>query len=129
MVYDVTNQSSFDDINKFWINEVESYAEKNVEKLLIGNKTDQLEQKVISPEQGKQYADQFNMDFFECSARTADQVSNAFLALARKLMAKRDLQGKTPNNKPGIMPSPTTYQKDNKKLGQTNQSQKGAGCC
>lgn len=40
MVYDVTNQASFDDVDKFWINEVESYAEKNVELLLIGNKSD-----------------------------------------------------------------------------------------
>lgn len=45
MVYDVTNQSSFEDIDKFWINEVESYAEKNVELLLIGNKSD-LEEKM-----------------------------------------------------------------------------------
>lgn len=40
MVYDVTNSNSFEDVDKFWINEVESYAEKNVELLLIGNKSD-----------------------------------------------------------------------------------------
>lgn len=40
IVYDVTNSNSFDDIEKFWISEVESYAEKNVELLLIGNKKD-----------------------------------------------------------------------------------------
>jgi GTPase SAR1 family protein len=40
MVYDVTNPASFEDVDKFWINEVESYAEKNVELLLIGNKSD-----------------------------------------------------------------------------------------
>lgn len=40
MVYDVTNQGSFEDVDKFWISEVENYAEKNVELLLIGNKSD-----------------------------------------------------------------------------------------
>ena len=45
MVYDTTNPSSFDDIERFWINEVESYAEKNVELLLIGNKCDLKDQK------------------------------------------------------------------------------------
>jgi Ras-related protein Rab-1A len=43
LVYDVTSETSFEDIDKFWINEVESYAEKNVELMLIGNKSDLLE--------------------------------------------------------------------------------------
>ena len=48
MVYDTTNPSSFEDIERFWINEVESYAEKNVELLLIGNKCDLAEQKNVN---------------------------------------------------------------------------------
>ena len=35
----------FEDIDKFWINEVESYAEKNVDLILIGNKSDLGEKK------------------------------------------------------------------------------------
>ena len=52
MVYDVTNPGSFEDIDKFWINEVESYAEKNVELLLIGNKSDQ-DTKAIDSDQAR----------------------------------------------------------------------------
>lgn len=40
MVYDITSSSSFEDIERFWLNEVESYAEKDVELLLLGNKSD-----------------------------------------------------------------------------------------
>ena len=40
MVYDISNENSFDDIDKFWITEVENYAEKTVELALIGNKSD-----------------------------------------------------------------------------------------
>jgi len=39
-VYDITNLPSFEDIERFWLNEVESYAEKDVELLLLGNKSD-----------------------------------------------------------------------------------------
>ena len=46
MVYDVTNKKSFEDIDSFWVYQVESYAEKNVELMLIGNKDD-LEGKSI----------------------------------------------------------------------------------
>ncbi len=52
----MTNQASFDDIDKFWINEVESYSEKNVELLLIGNKNDCAENKAIEADQGRSYA-------------------------------------------------------------------------
>ena len=40
LVYDITNLPSFEDIERFWLNEVESYAEKDVELLLLGNKSD-----------------------------------------------------------------------------------------
>ena len=47
LVYDVANQKSFDDIDAFWVREVESYADKNVELLLVGNKSDLTEDKVV----------------------------------------------------------------------------------
>jgi Ras-related protein Rab-1A len=40
VVYDITHPQSFDNIEKYWINEIESYADKNVEMLLLGNKSD-----------------------------------------------------------------------------------------
>jgi len=43
-------KQSFDDIEKFWITEVENYAEKDVELLLIGNKCDVQEGKAVSSE-------------------------------------------------------------------------------
>ncbi|EGR28722.1 Ras family protein, putative [Ichthyophthirius multifiliis] len=88
IVYDVTNQSSFDDIDKFWISEVESYAEKNVEVLLIGNKIDLNAQ--VSNEKAKEYAKNKNMEFFEASAKTSDTVQLAFLTLTRNLIANAD---------------------------------------
>lgn len=45
LVYDVGSMSSFEDIDRFWINEVDSFAEKNVELVLLGNKSD-IEEKM-----------------------------------------------------------------------------------
>lgn len=45
LVYDITNSASFEDIERFWLNEVESYAEKDVELLLLGNKSDLADQR------------------------------------------------------------------------------------
>ena len=36
LVYDITNQESFESINNFWLNEVESYADPGAVLVLIG---------------------------------------------------------------------------------------------
>jgi Ras-related protein Rab-1A len=36
LVYDITNSESFESIQKFWINEVESYADPGATLILIG---------------------------------------------------------------------------------------------
>ena len=40
MVYDITNLKSFEDIRKYWINELNHYADENVLLMLLGNKSD-----------------------------------------------------------------------------------------
>ena len=36
LVYDTTSKESFEEIDKFWMQEVENYADKNTELLLLG---------------------------------------------------------------------------------------------
>jgi Ras-related protein Rab-1A len=45
LVYDITDGQSYQDIDKFWLQEVENYAEKDVELYLIGNKSDLVERR------------------------------------------------------------------------------------
>lgn len=40
MVFDLTDQQSFNDICSFWMGEVEQYAEKDAVLVLVGNKSD-----------------------------------------------------------------------------------------
>jgi small GTP-binding protein len=51
MVYDVTNQESFDHVND-WLSEVNRYASEGTCKLLVGNKSDKPE-KVVSSEKAR----------------------------------------------------------------------------
>jgi len=52
LVYDVTNEQSFKNI-EFWLKEVGKYASPNVYKILIANKCDLIEDRVVSVEDGK----------------------------------------------------------------------------
>lgn len=51
-MYDVTDQESFNNV-KQWLNEIDRYASENVNKLLVGNKCDMAESRVVSYEAGK----------------------------------------------------------------------------
>ena len=52
IVYDVTDQESFNNV-KQWLNEIERYANDNVNKLLVGNKNDLTAKKVVDTETAK----------------------------------------------------------------------------
>lgn len=52
VVYDVTDQESFNNV-KQWLNEIDRYASENVNKLLVGNKSDLTDKKVVPYETAK----------------------------------------------------------------------------
>lgn len=53
LVYDITQAKSFENI-KTWIKNIEQHASEDVEKMILGNKCDMAEKRVISLSQGQQ---------------------------------------------------------------------------
>ena len=51
-MYDVTDMESFNNI-KQWLSEIDRYASDNVCKLLVGNKCDLVDSKVVDTEKAK----------------------------------------------------------------------------
>ncbi|XP_044342010.1 ras-related protein RAB1BV isoform X1 [Triticum aestivum] len=65
LVYDVTDESSFNNIRN-WIRNIEQHASDNVNKILIGNKADMDESKrAVSTAKGQALADEYGIQFFE----------------------------------------------------------------
>ncbi|KAI1725370.1 ras family domain-containing protein [Ditylenchus destructor] len=84
-VYDVGNRSSFDRL-EHWIVELETYCTKSdAVKMLVGNKID-TENRVISREEGLQFARKHKMLFIEASAKTKVGVQTAFEELIEKIL-------------------------------------------
>lgn len=52
IVYDVTEMESFNNV-KQWLNEIDRYASDSVCKLLVGNKCDLVENKVVDTQTAK----------------------------------------------------------------------------
>jgi len=82
LVYDVTDRRSFESIRN-WISQIQQHADVHVNKMLVGNKCDMLDDKVVSTEEGQKLADEFNIPFFECSAKNDIKVEDSFIGIAR----------------------------------------------
>ena len=68
IVYDITNKKSFQNIVS-WLNECREMCFKDILICLVGNKTDLESKRVVSKEEGKKFADDNGLLFFETSAQ------------------------------------------------------------
>ena len=87
LAYDCTSEESFNNVRN-WVRQIDLHANQNVEKVLIGNKCDLEAKKVIDTSMGQELAREFNMIFFETSARSGLNVSETFFAIAKSIKDK-----------------------------------------
>jgi Ras-related protein Rab-1A len=120
LLYDVTDRDSFKNLNN-WLIEIEKNANKNVLKILIGNKTDLEDKRVISYNQGKEFADNYGLKFIETSVKKNLNVNEAFDTLGRELMkasGDKKIIKQPPNKKISVA-----------KVQDLNNNEKKKGCC
>jgi Ras-related protein Rab-1A len=87
VVYDVTDEDTFKNV-KQWLNEIERYACDNVNKLLVGNKSDLVSRKVVEYTEAKEFADQRGIPFLETSAKSSTNVEQAFMTMAAEIKSR-----------------------------------------
>ena len=66
--------------------EIEKNANKNVYKLLIGNKCDLEDKRKVTYQEGKEFASSNGMQFIETSAKTDTKVKDAFEMLTQEII-------------------------------------------
>lgn len=121
LVYDVTNEASFQNIRK-WIQDVHTYAEQSVNLVLIGNKCDLVSKKVVEKSRGQGLADEYDIRFFETSAKTNNNVDEAFSTLVEDV-CKRMFSGS------GTAAAPAPADKKVKVTQSNANEEKKKGCC
>ena len=87
VVFDVTNKDSFMNVSN-WMNEITKYASDNVNKLLVGNKTDMTDRRVVSYEEAKELAESLGVEYIETSAKTAVGVEESFTKMTKSIKSK-----------------------------------------
>ncbi|XP_050032099.1 ras-related protein Rab-10 [Dermacentor andersoni] len=88
LVYDITNTKSFDNIAK-WLRYIDEHANEDVEKMILGNKCDMEDKRLISRERGEAVAIDHNIRFMETSAKTNVNIERAFTELAEAILNKQ----------------------------------------
>ena len=84
VVYDITRKETFENIDK-WINDLKTTADPRINIILIGNKCDLEEKRVVLKEQGEEKARAFNCAFLETSACNGDNIDKGFEMMATEI--------------------------------------------
>eukprot|EP01002_Notosolenus_urceolatus_P008550 NODE_3269_length_953_cov_17.487832_g2715_i0.p1 GENE.NODE_3269_length_953_cov_17.487832_g2715_i0~~NODE_3269_length_953_cov_17.487832_g2715_i0.p1 ORF type:complete len:210 (-),score=26.89 NODE_3269_length_953_cov_17.487832_g2715_i0:121-750(-) len=121
LCFDVTSIESFHNV-KTWLANITEFAGMgdSPAKILVGNKTDLVERRLVTAQQGRQLAEQNHMAYYETSAKAGSGVEEAFLALAT--MA---LKPPMPSSAGPAAPAPDVVQLKGKS---STKSQKSEGC-
>jgi small GTP-binding protein len=81
LIFDLTSYESFEHLPQ-WIEEVRSNVKADIPLLLIGNKSDLLNERALSIEEINNFTNKFNLYYMEASAKTGDGVGDCFYVLA-----------------------------------------------
>ena len=87
LMYDVTDQNSFKNIRN-WIKQIEANADKSVGIVLVGHKCDEPG-RVVTEEEGKKLAEDYDIAFFESSAKTNKNVNEVFYYLVKEILTEK----------------------------------------
>jgi small GTP-binding protein len=118
VVYDITSYDSFDRAKK-WVKELQRQGSANIVIALAGNKVDLASKRTVEIEESQAYSEENGILFMETSAKTAANVNELFVAIAKKL-PKNPVRPQSVKD-----PLPITDDKSKTQAGKAN----GGGCC
>ncbi|CAJ0583487.1 unnamed protein product, partial [Mesorhabditis spiculigera] len=81
-VYDLTNEKSFENLENYWIKEIQRHAPQNAVLMLVGNKADLEEERKVDFERAERLASKLGVSLYEVSAKTGINCEEAFVTLA-----------------------------------------------
>jgi small GTP-binding protein len=87
LLFDISERKSFDEANT-WLNDVHTLCDPSAVILLIGNKTDLDNQRVVSAAEAEQFAEHHHLKYLETSALSGANVREVFVKAATEIFRK-----------------------------------------
>ena len=96
LVYDVTDESSYEKIRDWMEQILSNIQQEEIGLVLVGNKCD-MEPRVVTEDMGKKMAEELKISYYETSALTGQGIKEAFEELTMDIMKKRGVsEGSNP---------------------------------
>ena len=89
LIYDVTNKNSFNNLEN-WIKEIKNICSRNTPIFIVGNKIDDDKNRIITLEEGKNVAKEYDLLFSECSAKTGENIDFIFEELGKNILKNEE---------------------------------------
>ena len=86
LVYDITVRETFEQLQKYWIKEIEENAPTDIILALAANKSDKYENELVDLNEGKELARQLNAIFKSTSALNSKGIDDLFLSIGKKFL-------------------------------------------
>ncbi len=86
LVFDVSRKETYDNVEK-WYGEIQKASVK-ISQILVGNKIDLENERVVSTLEGEKLAEKLNVPYIETSALTGENINDAFEILALRLIKR-----------------------------------------
>jgi Ras-related protein Rab-6A len=99
IVFDVSNKQSFKNTSQ-WVNDVRSERGTEVLIMLVGNKTDKVEERSVTSEEALAHAKSLDALYAEVSAKTGDNITQLFRQIAQALPGSTAKHTPTPEGGP-----------------------------
>ena len=117
LVYDITNQKTFENLEE-WLTSFRNVGAENTVVIVVGNKNDLSDQRVVSREQGEEWAQAHGCSYTETSALMGYGVKNLFKMFIDALLAQSSVDHEQKTNR-----------KEPKEISQKEKEEKKGGCC
>ena len=88
IIYDVTKRSSFEDA-LYWINKIRNYK-NDIPVIIIGNRSDDEDNRVILKNEGEELAQQYNYHFYESSCKLGKNIKEPIDDLVEIIVHKNE---------------------------------------
>ena len=98
LVFDLTDQNSFNDLKNIWLNDVKNYGDINTQILIVGNKLDLIEERKISESQVLNFCRENGYKYIEASAKEGTNILKIFEELSIDLVTKYEKLREEENN-------------------------------